>query len=204
MEWYKVKRVVKWTRICVFKFKWCIILLNNQWRHKSHHGQHLIPLFCSHTCQKISLICPAVKNYVPVFTQQATGGEFGGKGRKGWKGVKFFIGGTFHLKLHLTFIYAFIPRFYSIACLSKLRSIITSLAQPYKYFHHGAVTKYSSKFWGILLLKALYVSVRIFPSCFSHNFFHLFSQSFQSVTRNLSLWLEFSVIDNFLVYYAKF
>ena len=39
-----------------------------------------------------------------------------------------------HLKLHLTFIYVFIPiytdlitRFYSIACLSKLRSIITSL-----------------------------------------------------------------------------
>ena len=33
-----------------------------------------------------------------------------------------------HSKLHLTFIYTFIPRFYSIACLSKLRSIITSLA----------------------------------------------------------------------------
>ena len=32
-----------------------------------------------------------------------------------------------HLKLHLTFIYAFIPRFYSIAFLYKLRSIITSL-----------------------------------------------------------------------------
>ena len=31
-----------------------------------------------------------------------------------------------HLKLHLTFIYAFILRFYSIACLSKLHSIITS------------------------------------------------------------------------------
>ena len=29
-----------------------------------------------------------------------------------------------HSKLHLTFIYAFIPRFYSIACLSKLHSII--------------------------------------------------------------------------------
>ena len=34
-----------------------------------------------------------------------------------------------HLKLHLTFIYAFIPQFYSIACLSKLRSIITSLGR---------------------------------------------------------------------------
>ena len=33
-----------------------------------------------------------------------------------------------HSKLYLTFIYAFIPRFYSIACLSKLHSIITSLA----------------------------------------------------------------------------
>ena len=32
-----------------------------------------------------------------------------------------------HLKFHFTFIYAFIPRFYSIACLSKLRSIVTSL-----------------------------------------------------------------------------
>ena len=50
------------------KFKWCIILLNNQWRLKSHHGQRRIPLFCSQTSQKISLICPAVTNYVPVFT----------------------------------------------------------------------------------------------------------------------------------------
>ena len=32
-----------------------------------------------------------------------------------------------HSKLHLTFMYAFMPRFYSIACLSKLRSIIASL-----------------------------------------------------------------------------
>ena len=34
-----------------------------------------------------------------------------------------------HSKLHLTFIYAFIPPFYSIARLSKLRSIITSLVE---------------------------------------------------------------------------
>ena len=37
-----------------------------------------------------------------------------------------------HLKLHLNFIYAFIPQFYSIACLSKLHSIITSLMAPNK------------------------------------------------------------------------
>ena len=41
-----------------------------------------------------------------------------------------------HSKLHLTFVYAFIPGFYSIACLSKLRSIITSLALTHKYIKH--------------------------------------------------------------------
>ena len=34
-----------------------------------------------------------------------------------------------HLKRHFTFIYAFMPRFYSIACLSKLHSIITSFVE---------------------------------------------------------------------------
>ena len=41
-----------------------------------------------------------------------------------------------HLKLHLTFINAFIPRFYSIACLSKLHSIITSLRTSLQKFLH--------------------------------------------------------------------
>ena len=52
------------------------------------------PTFLLPDMPKISLICLAVKNYVPVITQQATGGYFGGKGRKGGKGVKFSIGGT--------------------------------------------------------------------------------------------------------------
>ena len=43
--------------------------LNNKLVSIWHHFS-VVP----HTCQKISLICPAAKNYLGVFTQQATGG----------------------------------------------------------------------------------------------------------------------------------
>ena len=42
------------------------------------------------------------------------------------------------------------------------------------------------------------VPERIFPSCFSAHFFYLLNQNFQSVLKNLSKQLEFSVTsDNF-------
>ena len=58
---------------------------------------------------KTSLLHLAVKNYVAVFTQQATGGIFGGKGRKGGKGVKFSIGAlqeaSFKARLYTTILF---------------------------------------------------------------------------------------------------
>ena len=99
----------------------------NFWRHLAKLLDYC-PTFLLPDMPKISLICLAVKNYVPCFHSAANWRLIQWEGKERRKRSEIPHKCRFmklHSKLHLTFI----PRFYSIACLSKLRSIITSLRE---------------------------------------------------------------------------